>query len=532
MKIAPINREQTLLRSLLALAIIIAVNLAGLRLFKRLDLTQEKIYTLSDASKNLARSLDDKFLVKAYFSNELPPEYMNNRRYLKDQLDEYRAYAGGNFQYEFIDPGKDKETEQEAQRYGVPPVQIQVLKQDKYQVEMAYMGLVFLFGDKQEHLPVVQSTSNLEYEISSAIKKLTSKELKKVGFLTGQGEPSLQPMSRLNEMLSKQYAVSTVDLTGGKAVPADISVLLVVAPDKPFKEWEKFLVDQYLMKGGRIAFLLNKVNATLQSQRAMPVNLNLDDMLESYGARVNTDLVRDVSCAYVTVSQQAGFMVLQNQVPFYYLPSATEFDRTSPIVKDLRSVTLYFASSIDTSLARTRGVAARVLLKSSKRSGRAENVFVIDPRMEATPEMFKEAGIPLAVTVEGAFKSAFAGKPVPLDSSVRNSIDTTGRFIAGKPSKIVIMGDGDFLQDQLSGGNRDNFNFASNLVDWLADDIGLASIRARDTGSKPLDEVGEGTKTIVKTVNLAAPPLLVVLAGVVRWRMRITRRKRLEMRGI
>ena len=152
--------------------------------------------------------------------------------------------------------------------------------------------------------------------------------------------------------------------------------------------------------------------------------------------------------------------------------------------------------------------------------------------MEATPEMFKEAGIPLAVTVEGAFKSAFAGKPVPLDSSVRNSIDTTGRFIAGKPSKIVIMGDGDFLQDQLSGGNRDNFNFASNLVDWLADDIGLASIRARDTGSKPLDEVGEGTKTIVKTVNLAAPPLLVVLAGVVRWRMRITRRKRLEMRGI
>jgi gliding-associated putative ABC transporter substrate-binding component GldG len=532
MKIAPINRQQTVLRTLVALAIIVFVNLAGLRLFKRLDLTQDKLYTLSDASKNLARSLDDKFIVKAYFSTELPPEYMNNRRYLKDQLDEYHAYAGGNFQYEFIDPGKDKETEQAAQRYGIPPVQIQVLKQDKYQVEMAYMGLVFLYGDKQEHLPVVQSTSNLEYEISSAIKKLTSKELKKVGFLTGHGEPSLQPMARLNEMLSKQYAVTTVDLTGGKAVPPDVSVLLVVAPDKPFKDWEKFLIDQYLMKGGRIAFLLNKVNATLQSQRAMPLNLNLDDMLESYGVRVNTDLVRDVSCAYVTVSQQAGFMTLQNQVPFYYLPSATDFDRTSPIVKDLRSVTLYFASSIDTSLARARGVTARVLLKSSNRSGRAENVFLIDPRMEATPEMFKETGIPLAVTVEGAFKSAFAGKPVPLDSSVRHSIDTTGRFIAGKASKIVIMGDGDFLQDQLSGGNRDNFNFASNLVDWLADDIGLASIRARDSGSKPLDEVGEGTKTIVKTVNLAAPPLLVIFAGVVRWRMRISRRKRLETRGI
>jgi gliding-associated putative ABC transporter substrate-binding component GldG len=529
---SPVNFQQTVLRGLVALAIILFANVAGLRLFKRFDLTQDKIYTLSDASKNLAKTLDDKFLVKAYFSSDLPPDYANNLRYLKDQLDEYRAYAGGNFQYEIIDPSKKEELEQEAQRYGIPPVQIQVLKQDKLQVEKAYMGLVFLYGDKQEHLPVVQSTSNLEYEISSAMKKLTSKELKKVGFLTGHGEPSLQQMNRVQEMLSKEYTVTTVDLTGGKAVPADIAVLLIVAPDKPFKSWEKFLIDQYLMKGGKIAFLLNKVNATLQTQQGRPLNLDLDDMLESYGARVNTDLVRDVSCAYVTVSQQAGFMVMQNQVPFYYLPSASEFDRTSPIVKDLRSVTLYFASSIDTGLARSKGLAARVVLKTSNHSGREENVFVINPTMPVTQEMFKESGIPLAVTVEGSFMSAFSSKPVVLDTTVRGSIDTTGRFVNGRASKIVVMGDGDFLQDQLSGGNRDNFIFASNLVDWLADDIGLASIRARDNNSKPLDEVGEGTKTLVKGVNLAVPPLLVILVGVVRWRLRITKRKRLESRGM
>ncbi len=524
------NRQQATVRTLVIVGIIIFVNIIALRFFTRVDLTKDRIYTLSDASRNLVRSLDDKFLVKAYFTSDLPPEYANNRRYLKDELDEYRAYSGGNFQYEFIDPSKGDDLEQEAQRYGIPPVQVQVLKQDKLQVEKAYMGLVFLYGDKQERLPVIQSTSNLEYEISSSIKKLTAKELKKVGFLTGQGEPTLQQLSRLEEILSKQYTVTTVDLTGGKAIPKDIAVLVIMAPDKPFRSWEKFLIDQYLMKGGRIAFLLNKVSATLQMQMGRPLNVDLDDLLESYGVRVNTDLVRDRSCAYVNVQQQAGFMIIQNQVPFFYLPQASEFDQTSPIVKDLRSVIFYFASSIDTSLARSKGLTAHVLVKSSKQSGRQENSFVIAAAMQMTPDMFTESGIPLCVTVEGAFQSAFGNKPIALDSGVAH-LDTLNRAVAGKLSKIAVVGDGDFCQDQYSGGSRDNFLFASNLIDWLADDIGLASIRARDGGSKPLDEVAESTKGWIKGINLALPPCIVILAGIIRWRWRISARKRLESRA-
>src|ERR1043166_6058526 len=133
------QRRQIIVLTLVTLGVIILVNIIALRFFKRLDLTQEKIYTLSDASKNLVRSLDDKFLVKAYFTSDLPPEYANNLRYLQDQLDEYRAYGGGNFQYEIIHPDKKEELEQEAQRYGIPPVQVQILKQDKLQVEKAYM---------------------------------------------------------------------------------------------------------------------------------------------------------------------------------------------------------------------------------------------------------------------------------------------------------------------------------------------------------------------------------------------------------
>lgn len=517
---------------LLLVGVIVLVNVIGLRYFTRIDLTEDGIYTLSDASKQLVGSLEDKFLVKAYYTADMPAPYNNNRRYLRDQLDDYRAYADGNFHYEFVDPKSSEELEQEAQRYGIPPVQVQVLKEDKFQVDNAYMGLVFLYGDKQERIPVIRSTSNLEYEISSAIKKLTSKELRKVGFLAGQGEPDLEQFKRLQELLAKQYQVTKVDISGGRAVPSDIAVLVIAAPDRKFASWETYLIDQYLMKGGRVAFFLNKVGITLQGQMGRPLDLGLDDMLASYGVRVNTDLVRDRSCAYVTVSQQAGFMVIQNQLPFYYLPRASSFDETNPLVKGLNSVVLYFTSSIDTSLAREKGLNVRVLLKSSAESGRQENVFVVDPAAPVTREMFSEQGIPLVATVEGSFVSSFAGSAVEFDSTVTLPIDTAGKVLTSRSlSKIAVVGDGDFLQDQYSGGNPENFLLAGNLVDWLADDIGLSAIRARNSGERPLDEISDDTRNLLKGVNLAAPSLLVILLGIVRWRWRVSARKRMEMRG-
>lgn len=524
-------KRQIVFSIALVLGILILINFIGVRLFTRIDLTESQMYTLSDASRNLVKSLDDKFLVKAYFTAELPSPYNNNRRYLQDQLDEYRAYGGGNFQYEFIDPGKNPDLEKEAQRYQIPPVQVQVMKEDKFQVEKAYMGLVFLHGDKQERLPVVQSLNNMEYEITSAIKKMTAKESKKIGLLAGHGEPDLQAMNRFRENLEKQYDVITVNLEGGREVPAEVSVLLVIAPNQGFKEWEKYLLDQFVMRGGKVAFFLNKVNMTLQSQQGQALNLNLDDMLESYGVRVNTDLVRDTRCAMVTVSQNAGFFTIQNQVPFFYLPMASTFNPTSPLVKDLGTLVFYFGSSIDTSLAKEKGLTLDVLVKSSEKSGRQEGFFFVDPTAPATEEMFKESHIPLAVTVEGSFKSAFQGKTLEPDST-GPSLNTSGALSVSSPTKIVVVGDGDFMQDQFSGGNKDNIIFASNLVDYLADDIGLASIRSRETGAKPLDEVAEGTRSLVKGINLAVPPLLILLAGVLRWRWRVGMRKRLESQSL
>ena len=519
------GKRQTLLRFGLLVGILILANVISVRIFSRLDLTEGSVYTLSDASRLLVGNLEDKFLIKAFFSSELPPPYNNNRRYLQDQLDEYRAYSAGNFQYEFIDPTSNTELEQEAQRYGIPPVQVQILKENKFQVEKAYMGIVMLYGDKHEVVPVIETTRNLEYDISTTIKKLSTKDLPNIVFSTGHGEPGLEKLTAVGQTFEKQYEVETVDLKDGKPVPAGASALLIVGPSEKFSDEEKFQIDQYLMRGGRIALFLNKVQANLQSQRASVVSLNLDDLLEAYGVRINNDLVRDVRSAEIAVTQQLGFMTIQNRVPYPYLPIVGEFNTESMVVKDLRSVLLYFASSIDTTVARSRGLDLTVLASTSNRSGKQEGFFRLDPTQQFTEDMFKESHLPLAVSLEGTFRSLYA------DTSIAN--DTLSTHVVTKltespPTRIVVVGDGDFMQDQYLG-QRDNITFVNNVVDWLIDDIGLTQIRSRTIAAKPLEEVSNNTKTILKYINMILPPFVVVVAGVVRWRVRIARRKTIQM---
>lgn len=522
------KREQVLLQLLMVIGIIVFINIISVRIFTRLDLTSSKAYSLSDASKKLVQSLEDKFLVKVYFTAELPAPYNNNRRLLKDQLDDYRAYSKGNFQYEFIDPSAKPELEQEAQRYQIPPVQVQVVKDDKLQIEKAYMGLVFLYGDKQEHIPVIQNLDKLEYEISSRIKKLTSHTRYKIGFLTGHGEPAFEQMKQLQKTLSDLYELIPVSIANGQEIPSDIAALIIVAPNQSFSETDKYIIDQYLMKGGKIAFFINQIDATLQKQMGQPLSLNIEDLIENYGVRINKDMVRDARCANVTIQQQAGFMTFQSQIPFPYLPIGSEFNPNSVIVKNLGPVIFHFVSSIDTSFAKSKGLNATVLLSSSNKAGRMEGVFIINPTLPMTADMFTESFIPLAVSVEGSFKSLFAEKNVPLDSIAMQTIDQTKKLTSSTQTKIVVVGDGDFIQDTYIG-TKDNIVFANNLIDWLVDDIGLTSIRTKDLAVKPLDEVSDGTRTFVKSLNLVVPPLIIVLFGIIRWRLRVSRRKRIEM---
>ena len=516
-------KAQTLLRAGIVLAVLVLLNIISVRLFGRLDVTKNKLYTLSDASKEFMRNLDDKVTIKAYFTEDLPSPYNMNRREVLDELNEYKAYSKGNLQFEFIDPTGEK-AEQDAQQQGIQPVQVQVVKEDKFEVKRAYMGMVILYEDKKEVLPVVQNTSTLEYDLSSTIKRLTSKTQKKIGFLSGHGEPNMSELSKVQQLLSKQYPVTTVDVSKGKPVPTDISALIIMAPTQRFPETDKYQIDQYLMGGGKVAFLLNKVDASLQQRMGRVMELNIEDMLENYGLRINPDLIRDSRCASVSIVQQQFGFNIQSQVPFPYLPIAADFNKDNMMVKDLQGLVLFFVSSVDTAGLAAKNLHGEILMRSSKESGRQTGFFMFDPLQRYQREDFAEKGIPLAALVYGQFKSYYAGKEIPRDTSAGATPPSGNTIPMSPPSRIVLVGDGDFPRDQYLS-NRDNLTFFANMVDYLVDDAGLITIRSKDVSMPPLEQVSDGTKKILKYANLVVPPLLVLGYGLFRWRVRKARKK-------
>jgi gliding-associated putative ABC transporter substrate-binding component GldG len=514
------KKAQSLFRVLLVLGILILINFISIRLFSRLDLTKAGVYTLSNASKTLVRDLDDRITVKAYFTEDLPAPYNNNRRQVLDILNEYKAYAKGNLHFEFINPEGEK-NEREAQQAGIPPVEVQVVKEDKFEVKRAFLGLVMMYEDKKELLPVVQNLGSLEYDISAAIKRLTMHAKKRIGFTTGHQEPELKSMQKAIQDVSGQYEVVPVDLSSNTAtIPQDLAALLIIAPQTKFSDTAKYQIDQYIMHGGKAAFLLNKMNASLQQRYTQPLDLGLETMLENYGIRINNDLIRDVQCANVTVMQQQGQFQMQSQIPFPYLPNAVNVDRSNPIVKDLQGIIFYFVSSLDTSLAVNKGLKADVLVRSSKHSGRQTGFMMIDPMHHYTADELSESNIPMAAVVSGSFKSYFSasgGETKAMVPQAEKSPDT----------RIVVVGDGDFMKDDFAG-SRSNLTFFINIIDYLADDAGLITIRSKNVAQPPLDQISDGTKKLLKYGDLILPPLLVIGYGLLRWRRRVALRRSFE----
>ncbi|MCX6133133.1 MAG: Gldg family protein [Ignavibacteriales bacterium] len=512
------KKSQLLVRVLLVLGILVVLNFISIRLFGRLDLTSQGVYTLSDASKKIVGSLDDRVTVKAFFTEDLPAPYNNNRRSVLDILNDYKAYSRGNLQFEFISPQGEK-GEQDAQQQGISPVQVQVVNEDKLEVKRGYLGLLLLYEDRKEVLPVVQNLSTLEYDISSALKRLTSKAKKKVGYTTGHGETEVSAMRQAYQAETQQYDLIPVDLSKGEAVPSDIAALLVIAPQRRLQDSAQYQIDQYLMRGGKVAFLLNRVNANLQMRMGQPLDIGLDGMLQQYGVGVNPDLVRDAQCANISVMQQQGDYTFQSQVPFPYIPVASNFNGGNPIVKDLQGVILHFVSSVDTSGAASKGLKSEVLVRSSKHSGRQTGMFMIDPFQRYTAADLGENGIPLAAIIEGSFKSFFVGKQPA--AAVASSPET----------RILVAGDGDFMKDEMLG-NKGNLTFFANIIDYLADDAGLITIRSKNVATPPLDQIADGTKRALKYANLIGPPVLIVMYGLFRWRKRVAFKKAMEAQSL
>jgi gliding-associated putative ABC transporter substrate-binding component GldG len=502
---------------LLIVAILLVLNLISVNLFARFDLTEGKVFSLSKASKDVVRSLDDRLIIRMYFTRDLPPPYSSHARYLRDQLEEYSTYAGGKLKLEMIDPGQE-DKELEAQRYGIPPLQVNVVEDDKIEMKKVYMGLVLLFEDRKEVIPVVQTVSGLEYELTSAIKRLSARMLPSIGFLVGKDGPDLDAdLTFLNQALARQYKVEKINLDEGERIGADVRVLVVLGPKTKLSGYEKYWIDQFVMRGGKLAFLLNHIQVDIQQGTAERQNLELEDFLANYGIRINDDLVIDLQCNRIGVSQRQGSYTMQNIVNYPFFPIATEFDENSLIVKDLGTVCFNFASSLDSSLASSKGIQFDPIVWSSEKSGVQAAPFDINPFKEFGREDFAPGGLILAATLQGSFRSNYSDKDI---SEIQAEVGFVDSVLTESPeTRMVVAADADFIAERNVRGT-DNLAFFLNVVDWLSQDEALIAIRSKQVSPRPLKEISAGTKKLVKYGNTFGLPFLVILFGVIRWQVR------------
>lgn len=534
------NKKDILIKLAIIIGIIVVINVIAKRVFTRADLTKNNSYTLSPVSKDIVANLEDKLLVKAYFSNNLPPPYNNVRRQVQDLLDDYRSYSKGNLNYEFLNPtssgeGEGNELDKEAQKYGIQPVQIQAMDNDKLEVKRAYLGLVFLYEGKQETIPVVQSADNLEYEITSIIKKMTAQVKRKVGFVTGQGEPDLSKLSQIQNTLSGQYEVSAVDLKTTGVIDPSFGTLIIMSPKAPFNESEKFKIDQYIMNGGNVAFLVDKIAPNFQQQVVMgnEIKVNLDDLLLHYGIKINNDLIRDLQCSAVQIQSAIGFPISVNY-PFF--PVITNIAKDNPAFQNIKSVVLTFVSSLDTNIANGKNIDVNPLLITSDKSGEVKDFFFLNleqfQNMTRTTAdtMFNKKGFTVGATYSGRFKSFYTGQQMPTDTA-QGWVQFSGQRLeeSVKDNKLVAIGDGDFANEE-NKPPRENIIFFVNLVDYLMDDVGLAVIRTKTSSEGPIEETTEATKKFIKYFNLIFPPGLVLLIGLYKWNQRKQKKKNLQLK--
>jgi gliding-associated putative ABC transporter substrate-binding component GldG len=473
-------------------------------------------------------------VVKAYFTDNLPSPYNNNRRYLQELLDDYRSASNKKISYEIISPSDEAELETEAQKYGIQPVQVQNVSNDRAEALKAYMGVVLLYAGKQEVIPFIGSTENLEYDITGVINRLTQPELKKIGVLSGPNMPGVDKISKVNQYLSKFYNVTNVDASKNTPIPADIRTLLVFTPKAPQQQSQmmqqqapdvipenlKFAVDQYIMNGGKVIFLMSKVNVSSQQQFqiAQVVGTGLEDMLESYGTKINNTIITDKECAFVSVPVQQGPIQMYTQIPFPYYPKIVNINKEIPSFAGIGQVFLGFSSDLDLSVAGTKGLKVLPLLTTSPKTGSNPEFAIVQASGKMLPDsMFKFKDLSVGAIFEGKYHSFYKGKQVPLDTAQGSNPPSTVVKEESPDTKIIVIGNGDFAQDDFRGPDE-NLLFFANIIDYMTDDAGLSMIRMKDANPKPLESVEDSTKTIVKYGMLVGPPLLVLLYGMMRWR--------------
>jgi ABC-2 type transport system permease protein len=497
-----------------------ALTIMSDKLFTRFDFTTEKRFTISPVSRKVMDGLPQTVNVTVYLQGDNFPGGMKRlQTSVKDMLADLQAYSHSKLQYDFIDPIKGLSEDQQKQAYadleakGIEAQNLSVKTDDGVSQKVIFPFALVTFGNKSIPVKLLQSQSNmnlspdevlnnsiqnLEYGFTSAIKKVTSGGKQRIGFTEGHNELSDLQLNDAMRSLTDGYLVGRINLT---SIPFDslakVSLLIVAKPDKPFTELEKFKVDQYIMRGGRVLWAIDQVSAELDSLRghggeqlAFNKQLNLDDQLFGYGVRINYDLIADMNCSAIPVTTgNAGGQAQIQLLQWLYYPVFLPISK-HPIVKNLDGITSQFASTID--LLDVKNVEKTILLTSSPYNKKLSTPKMLSLQAledEPKPKDFQSNPKITGVLLEGSFISDFRNRPLPEGLNQNVAI-----LPQSKPTKMIVLSDGDILRNQVGSDGSPfplgydrytqqsygNKNLLLNIADYMTDDSGLISLRSKE----------------------------------------------------
>ncbi|HTS46009.1 MAG TPA: gliding motility-associated ABC transporter substrate-binding protein GldG [Puia sp.] len=549
--------------SLLFLAIgLILLNFLAAQWHYRFDLTAEKRYSLSDATKKLLRNLDKEVDIDVFLKGDLKKGIKKLKNSTEELLREFNEYGKGKIHFNFFDPlteiddsakailldslarmgiqpmtqvAQSKKGEEESQRIVIPAA---IVKYDNriFPVDLLKGVQKSREGQPEEQL-YVNAETLLEYKFANAIDKLAQKEVPAIGYVLGNGEPLDFRVYDLIQNLRQNYLFGIVRLDSLPIIPDQYQAIIIVKPIQKFTDAEKLKLDQFTMHGGNIIWMIDNLNAemdSLQSDReviAFDRGLNLEDIFFKYGARVNLDLVEDMQCASIdlVVGSQGGKPQTQ-LLPWPYFP-LLDGNPDHPISKNLDPVYSRFANSIDT--VKAQGIKKTVLLQTSKYGRTVSTPAMItfeSIKTASDPKSFNRPNIPVAMLLEGNFNSLYVNRMSSgMIDTLANIYKTPFLSSASKPAKVVICADADITMNEVGqrgplplGLDKDiNFTFANkdfveNCVEYLVNQSGILETRSKDFTLRLLDtEKIEEEKSLWQFINIGLPVLLIILSGLI-----------------
>ena len=541
-----------------------AVNWLASRFHTRLDLTNEKRFTLSTATKKILKKLDEPVTVEVFLKGDFPSGFKKLARSTEDVLQEFREVAGNKLTVRFIGPDEVLEGTQTSwgdtlTALGLYPINLKSqLKAGEQQQLVFPVALVkykekiqpvnLYSGNKTFVTPAELNSAEamMEFKFADAIYKLTQSDKPMVAYSIGNGEPpvgSYVTYDLVENVLRPDYNLFTFNLNTQPVIPDTFKLLMIVKPSQPFSNEAKLKIDQFVMRGGKLLMLMDKLNAELDSLQSLDNRvvaydrgLELNDLTFRYGARVNSDLLMDLQCDFLPFMVNGSDQM--DYLHWNYFP-LLESKSNHIINRNLGLVSTQFANSIDT--VEAEGIRKTILLSSSAHARTISTPALISGSENVNaPEddKFKKADIPVAVLLEGKFQSLFKNR---LPAAYADSLAKYGGTFRPEclvDNKMIIIADGDMAlnavvkneplamgMNRFTAGSQYQYPFANrdfiqNCLDYLLNTSGLLEAKSKDYTLRLLDKKkADAQRTTWQLVNIALPVLLLVLFALIyQWR--------------